>query len=158
MIIRAFSFMPFEKRRALFPHDAVIGLQFQYDRYLIGHVKDYLRLYAKSPLLDHSRFMNRPGGWLPDHSAWFIEAPLWPGLKNVIEGLGYCVYEEFSDNYVSPIPDCLHILGLKIPFSLEDLKHKYRQMALITHPDRGGAHEKFLITQSAYEEARKYAE
>ena len=50
----------------------------------------------------------------------------------------------------SPAEQALDLFGLRVPFSLRDLKASYRQMALKTHPDAGGSPAKFQAVSDSY--------
>jgi hypothetical protein len=54
------------------------------------------------------------------------------------------------------IPDCLALLGLRPPLSLEDVRQAYHAKAMAMHPDRGGDPVAFLRLKSAFEEANEY--
>ncbi len=50
----------------------------------------------------------------------------------------------------------LRILGLKIPFTEEDLNEAFRLAAKTHHPDIGGDTKEFIRLQQAYDQARQY--
>jgi hypothetical protein len=54
------------------------------------------------------------------------------------------------------IPECLALLGLRPPLSLEDVRQAYHARAMAMHPDRGGDPAAFLRLKSAFEEANDY--
>jgi hypothetical protein len=53
-------------------------------------------------------------------------------------------------------PQCLIILGLMPPVTLEDVKQAYLVKARDAHPDRGGSPEEFVRVQQAFEEANEF--
>lgn len=53
-------------------------------------------------------------------------------------------------------PDCLVVLGLMPPVTLEDVKQAYLVRAREAHPDRGGSQEEFVRVQQAFEEANEF--
>lgn len=53
-------------------------------------------------------------------------------------------------------PQCLVILGLMPPVTLEDVKQAYLVKAREAHPDRGGSPEDFVRVQQAFEEANEF--
>lgn len=53
-------------------------------------------------------------------------------------------------------PDCIAILGLMPPVTLEDVKQAYLAKARTMHPDRGGDPEQFVRLQKAFEDANEY--
>ncbi|MFM1904718.1 MAG: hypothetical protein RLZZ440_2618 [Planctomycetota bacterium] len=53
-------------------------------------------------------------------------------------------------------PQCLVILGLMPPVTLEDVKQAYLVKAREAHPDRGGSPEGFVRVQQAFEEATEF--
>jgi len=53
-------------------------------------------------------------------------------------------------------PECLSILGLLPPVTLEDVKQAYLAKVLTAHPDRGGDPAAFLRVQKALEDAHDY--
>lgn len=55
-------------------------------------------------------------------------------------------------------PECMAILHLLPPYSLEDVKASYRDRAMACHPDRGGDPQEFHRLKQAYEEATHYLE
>jgi len=54
------------------------------------------------------------------------------------------------------VPDCLSILGLRPPVTLEDVKQAYLAKAMAAHPDRGGDPAAFIRLKAAHEEAQDY--
>lgn len=53
-------------------------------------------------------------------------------------------------------PECLVILGLMPPVTLEDIKQAYLMKARTAHPDRGGDPAEFLRLQKAFDDANDY--
>lgn len=53
-------------------------------------------------------------------------------------------------------PECLVVLGLVPPVTLEDVKQAYLVRAREAHPDRGGSQEHFVRVQQAFEEANEF--
>lgn len=53
-------------------------------------------------------------------------------------------------------PECLSILGLLPPVTLEDVKQAYLARVRTAHPDRGGDPATFLRIQKAFEDATDY--
>lgn len=53
-------------------------------------------------------------------------------------------------------PQCLVILGLMPPVTLDDVKQAYLVKAREAHPDRGGSPEDFVRVQQAFEEATEF--
>ena len=53
-------------------------------------------------------------------------------------------------------PECIAILGLMPPVTLEDVKQAYLAKARTMHPDRGGDPEQFVRLQKAFEDANEY--
>jgi hypothetical protein len=53
-------------------------------------------------------------------------------------------------------PECLVILGLMPPVTLEDVKQAYLVRAREAHPDRGGSQEEFVRVQQAFEDANEF--
>ena len=53
-------------------------------------------------------------------------------------------------------PDCLVVLGLMPPVTLEDVKQAYLVRAREAHPDRGGSQQEFVRVQQAFEEANEF--
>ncbi len=51
------------------------------------------------------------------------------------------------------VPPCLRVLGLRPPVDRETVKRKFRELALVRHPDRGGDARGFIEAQNAYREA-----
>lgn len=56
----------------------------------------------------------------------------------------------------SEVPECLAVLGLRPPVTLEDVKQSYHALAVRMHPDRGGDAAAFVRLQKAFEEATEY--
>ncbi|MFM9011221.1 MAG: hypothetical protein ACKON8_10215 [Planctomycetota bacterium] len=54
------------------------------------------------------------------------------------------------------LPECLEILGLRPPLTLDDVKQCYLAKAMAAHPDRGGDPTAFVRLQKAFEEANDY--
>jgi hypothetical protein len=55
-----------------------------------------------------------------------------------------------------PQPECLAILGLRPPLTLEDVRQAYMEKAKRAHPDRGGDPQEFIRLQRAFDEATDY--
>jgi len=53
-------------------------------------------------------------------------------------------------------PECMTVLGLLPPYTLDDVHKAYKARALTVHPDRGGSQAAFLALQEAYEQAQGY--
>ena len=53
-------------------------------------------------------------------------------------------------------PECLTILGLRPPLTLEDVKQAYMAKAMRAHPDRGGDPQEFIRLQRAFDEATEF--
>jgi hypothetical protein len=53
-------------------------------------------------------------------------------------------------------PECLEILGLMPPVTLEDVKQAYLVRAREAHPDRGGSQQEFVRIQQAFEDATEF--
>ena len=53
-------------------------------------------------------------------------------------------------------PECLVVLGLLPPVTLEDVNQAFKAKAMAAHPDRGGDAKTFIAVKQAYEDAREY--
>jgi len=53
-------------------------------------------------------------------------------------------------------PECLVVLGLMPPVTLDDVKQAYLARAREAHPDRGGTQEGFVRLQQAFEDATDF--
>ena len=53
-------------------------------------------------------------------------------------------------------PECLMILGLRPPLTLEDVKQAYLAKAMKAHPDRGGDPQEFIRLQKAFDDATEF--
>jgi hypothetical protein len=53
-------------------------------------------------------------------------------------------------------PECMAILGLLPPYTLDDVKAAYRVKVMEAHPDRGGDVAQFLKIEDAYLQAIEY--
>jgi len=53
-------------------------------------------------------------------------------------------------------PECLSILGLLPPVTLEDVKQAYMVKAMQAHPDRGGDPQQFIRLQKAFDDATEF--
>lgn len=49
------------------------------------------------------------------------------------------------------ISEKIKILGLTYPFTKGELKHNFRQLVLVHHPDKGGTEENFIRIKDAYD-------
>lgn len=54
-------------------------------------------------------------------------------------------------------PEFMVRLGLKPPYTPEDVKHAFRQKVKTAHPDAGGSAEEYTTLHDAYEQALDYA-
>ncbi|MFM8415368.1 MAG: hypothetical protein ACKOCX_11675, partial [Planctomycetota bacterium] len=61
-----------------------------------------------------------------------------------------------SSQASSQRPECLVVLGLMPPVTLEDVKQAYLVRAREVHPDRGGSQEEFVRVQRAFEDATEF--
>jgi len=64
-------------------------------------------------------------------------------------------------SHASPSPDaqtpeCLAILGLRPPLTLEAVKQAFMAKAMKAHPDRGGDPQEFIRLQKAFDDANEY--
>jgi hypothetical protein len=59
--------------------------------------------------------------------------------------------EEDTDE--ESLPDFVEVLGLSVPFDIQDVKNAYRQKVKRVHPDAGGSVEEFIVLQENYEKA-----
>ena len=53
-------------------------------------------------------------------------------------------------------PECLMILGLRPPLTLEDVKQAFMAKAMKAHPDRGGDPQEFIRLQKAFDDATEF--
>ncbi|MFM7205955.1 MAG: hypothetical protein ACKO4T_04705 [Planctomycetaceae bacterium] len=53
-------------------------------------------------------------------------------------------------------PECLAILGLRPPLTVEDVKQAFMAKAMKAHPDRGGDPQEFIRLQKAFDDATEY--
>jgi hypothetical protein len=53
-------------------------------------------------------------------------------------------------------PECLSVLGLLPPVTLEDVKQAYLAKAMTMHPDRGGDRDQFIRLQKAFDDANEF--
>ena len=61
-----------------------------------------------------------------------------------------------SPSSEAQVPECLLLLGLRPPLTLEDVKQAYMAKAMKAHPDRGGDPQEFIRLQKAFDEANEY--
>jgi len=76
--------------------------------------------------------------------------------KAVVEAFFYGVYYQHYKETGFPSvyfydPALLESFGLPPDASLADIKKKFRQLALLTHPDTGGDPEQFLELMERYQ-------
>lgn len=76
-------------------------------------------------------------------------------LKEVFDEFFYHVYfQYYSENGITMKdlydPNLLSMLGLSEGASTEDIKKRFRELALKYHPDKGGDSEKFIEILDAY--------
>ncbi len=55
-------------------------------------------------------------------------------------------------------PECMQILGILPPYTLQDVKYAYLEKVRTVHPDVGGNQGEFLLLQEAFEQAKDYVE
>lgn len=75
--------------------------------------------------------------------------PAWRGL--------YCLSALYLKPEKTPAratPECLRVLGLELPCSLDEVRRAYRRLVLETHPDTGGAAADFRVVHDAYQQAQ----
>ncbi len=53
-------------------------------------------------------------------------------------------------------PECLMMLGLRPPLTLEDVMQAYMAKAMKAHPDRGGDPQEFIRLQKAFDDATEF--
>lgn len=53
--------------------------------------------------------------------------------------------------------DALTTLGLRLPYSEQDVKRAYKRLALKAHPDQGGSNQAFIKLQEARDSALRFA-
>lgn len=54
-----------------------------------------------------------------------------------------------------PLADAYAVLGLPATASIEEVKRRYRDLAMIFHPDRGGYVEAMRLLNQAYDRLKK---
>jgi hypothetical protein len=50
---------------------------------------------------------------------------------------------------------CFHVLGFEGEAEAGEVKRRFRELAKVHHPDRGGKHEDFVAISGAYVQALK---
>lgn len=76
-------------------------------------------------------------------------------IKEVFDEFFYYVYfQYYNDNGITIKdiydPNLLSMLGLSEGATIEDIKKRFRELALKYHPDKGGDSEKFMEILDAY--------
>ena len=61
-------------------------------------------------------------------------------------------HTDFEEYYPLRRSNSYEVLGLDRDSSKEEIKMKFRELALENHPDRGGSHEEFIKIREAYEQ------
>ncbi len=80
-------------------------------------------------------------------------------LKSIYDAFFYQIYfQHIQDDGLSIEdiydPGLLSLLGLAPYASLQDIKRRYRELAQLYHPDRGGEHNKFIELVEVYEQLK----
>jgi len=146
--IRVSKFMPFESRQGSYVYKLQTSI---YDAEYVRRLKHLLR-ELKWEACDPDRNIYQAGGWLAEHRAWFVEPVIWPQVRKQLEYFGYSLHET-GESAGEFLPNWARVLGVKPPTTLEAVKARFRQLALIYHPDRGGSDEQFIKIKEAYEMA-----
>lgn len=60
-----------------------------------------------------------------------------------------------TQELVMPLADAYAILGLKPDSPLEEVKKRYRALANLFHPDKGGYSEAMVLLNNAYDRVKK---
>ena len=81
-------FRPFESR-----DEDVIGIKFQYNKDVIQIIKTVLNKYRnpEAGIIDRTRNIQHPGGWLSKQRCWFCEQAIWPELARELKKAGFNV-------------------------------------------------------------------
>jgi hypothetical protein len=74
-------FQPFQGRQ-----DTVVRLRFNYGRVVVARLKEALRA-ARNPA--DRQAPRLAGGWLAEHTAWFVERCYWPRVRDFMRQAGY---------------------------------------------------------------------
>jgi len=117
-------------------------------------------VYVEQQSFDPQR---TPGGW--ERGA----APTYRLDREMLEREGYALvpptadvddpffftspYVERAARFATEGWECLRVLGLSLPCTVDKVQAAYRELAKRKHPDRGGSHEEFLALRVAYEQA-----
>lgn len=79
------------------------------------------------------------------------------GWQVACAGCFFGTYPYEPPRYTPPAPiftpPCLRVLGLMPPVDRLAIKKKFRELALASHPDRGGDARSFIEIEHAYREA-----
>lgn len=62
-------------------------------------------------------------------------------------------YTDVLEGKEEAIPVCFHQLGFDHIASMSEVKHAYRQLVKLNHPDFGGSPQQFIALQQAYSQA-----
>ena len=85
---------------------------------------------------------------------WLAFPEVRPGDRGFREEIRH-LYAEMLSEDDSPA-GWAEVLGLSVPFAMEDVRDAYRLLSKRSHPDTGGSHAAFVRLNAAYESARAY--
>lgn len=134
----------------LYSYDGVGNLMYSENLNPVCDTKNYIRCVAHNGFFDRLLFTSVDEAWCFDRSGrdiWAIETPPKAGWEKVYERI-----EHRGDQ--QEVASALQALGLSLPVSPEQIKERYRALALQWHPDRNpapNAHEVMISITNAYE-------
>ena len=132
-------------------YDETLTCVFSKDLRTVGTKKNYVRCVDVSPEGEHMLFTVVDTAWSVDRRGeqrWALKMPPKEGWEKVVERTSsFGTSEEVNAS--------LQLLGLGLPLAPEDIKRRYRELALRWHPDRNQddplANERMQQLNRAYE-------
>lgn len=134
----------------LYSYDSLGNLLYSENLNPVCDSKNFIRCVAHTGLLERLLFTAVDEAWCIDragHDLWAIETPPKAGWEKTYQRIEHRGDEQ-------EVATALSVLGLSFPVSPDQIKERYREMALQWHPDRNPdprAHEIMVSITNAYE-------
>ncbi|MHC4403964.1 MAG: DnaJ domain-containing protein [Planctomycetota bacterium] len=126
------SFATLSSDCGLYVYDDALNCVFSKDLHDVGTKKNFIRCVDVSPSAEDVLFTVADTAWLIERRGeqrWAVKMPPKDGWEKIVERV-----DSFSTS--QEVDEALRVFKLEFPFDPDDVKRRYRELALQWHPDR----------------------